>query len=756
MKTTNKIIAIALLSLPFSVFAQKTNLDKSVYKNDKLPISTRVDDLLSKMTLLEKIGQMNLQTYVNENNTTNDVDQKVRDGKVGSILKSNGAKQNLAIQKIAVEQTRLGIPVIFQEDVIHGYKTIFPVPLGESCSWNLEGMRLTASIAAKEASAGGIRLTYAPMVDISHDPRWGRISEGAGEDPYYGSLVAAARVKGFQGDDLKSASSLMACVKHFVGYGSALAGRDYNIDGFSERTLRETFLPPFKAAIDAGVGSLMSAYTGYNGIPASANKFLLTTILRDELGFKNMVITDWATTQNLIKIGVAPNVEEAVKMALNSGVDVDMTSELFVKNLESLVKKGEINVAQIDTAVKRILTAKFKLGLFDNPYQYLDEKREKEVSLTKENLAIARQAARESMVLLKNEKSILPLSKNIKTIAVIGPLATRKKDLMAWWGGNYSQGKPEDVISLLEGIKRTVGKDVNVIYEEGVKLEGFEPKGLELIPAAVAAAQKADLVILAVGEEFWMSGESGSISTITLPGAQSNLIDAIAKTGKPLVSVVFNGRPYDLRQLSEQSGAVLEAWFPGTMGGLAVADVLFGDYNPSGKLTVTFPYNSGQIPIFYNYKRTSHDLDSVDRTHRFANNYLDITTKPLYPFGYGLSYTTFSYSNLKLTPKNDKQDGNIMVSFDLKNTGNVDGIEVAQLYIKDKVSSIIRNVKDLKGFERVFLKAGETKTIQLQITPKSLSFLDENLKEVVESGVFEVIIGASSDDIKLKQVFMVK
>jgi beta-glucosidase len=749
-----KLITLFIYLVPILSFAQ-TN-QQSIYKNPKASAEERAKDLLSKLTLKEKIGQLNLVTYVNENNTTNKMDDKVKRGEVGSILKSNGAKNNLVIQKIAVEQTRLGIPIIFQEDVIHGYRTIFPVPLGESASWNLDRISETASIAAKEASAGGIRLTYAPMVDISHDPRWGRISEGAGEDPFYGSLVAAARVRGFQGTDLTSTASLMACVKHYAGYGAALAGRDYNIEGFSERTLRETYLPPFKAAIDAGVGSLMSAYTAYDCIPASANSFLLKDILRNELGFKNMVITDWETTKNLMKIGVVANAEEAVKMSINAGVDVDMTSELFVKNLEKLVEKGEVKVASIDEAVTRVLRAKFDLGLFDHPYKYLDEKREKEVLLSKEHIEIARAAARESMVLLKNKNSVLPINKTIKNIAIIGPLATRQKDLMAWWGGQYSQGKPEEVITLLNGIKQRAGKDVNITYAEGIKLDGFEPKGMELIPEAVALAKKADLIIFAVGEEYWMSGESGSISNITLPGAQLQLLNALAETGKPIVSVVFNGRPYDLKELSEKSDAVLEAWFPGTMGGLAVADVLFGDYNPSGKLTVTFPQNTGQIPIYYNYKRTSHDLDTVDRKHRFANNYLDITTKPLYEFGFGLSYTTFSYANLKINSIDNQQDGNITVTFDLKNTGKVEGTEVAQLYIKDKVSSVVRNVKDLKGFARVYLKAGETKSVSITLNPKSFSFLNKDLKEVVEAGEFEIMIGSSSENILLKKEFTMK
>ncbi|TCC88735.1 beta-glucosidase BglX [Pedobacter frigiditerrae] len=748
-----KYLLFVACLLPIGSLAQRST---PIYKNQSLTVSARATDLLSRMTLQEKIGQLNLVTFVNENNSTNPMDDKVKAGNVGGILKSNGVKQNLRIQKIAVEQTRLGIPILFQEDVIHGYKTIFPIPLGESCSWNLTGISQTAAVAATEASAGGIRLTYAPMVDISNDPRWGRISEGAGEDPYYASLVAAARVRGFQGKDLTNANSLMACVKHFAGYGAALAGRDYSITDFSERTLREKYLPPFKAAIDAGVGSLMTAYTGIDGTPATSNQRLLKQILRKEFNFNNLIITDWETIKNLVKIGVAKDEPSAVQMAIESGIDMDMTSELFQKHLATLIKTGKVKIDVINAAVSRVLEAKFKLGLFDQPFKYLDEAREVEVSQNKDHLLIARQAARESIVLLKNDSQILPLKKNVKTIAVIGPLANRKKDLMGWWGGQYSQGKPDAVISLLEGIQKTVDPSVKVIYAEGIKLDGFEPKGLELIPAAVEASLSADIVVLAVGEEYWMSGESGSISMLNLPGAQLQLIDALAKTGKPIVSVLFNGRPYDLRALSAKSSAVVEAWFPGTMGGLAVADVLFGDYNPSGKLTVTFPYNTGQIPVFYNSKRTSHDLDSVDMKHRFANNYLDITTKPLYPFGFGLSYTNFSYSSLKVVSGNNFKDGNLQVSFVVKNTGEREGIEVAQLYIKDKVSAVIRNVKDLKGFERFSLKPGEARTIKINLTNQSLSFLDRNLKEIIEPGDFELMIGSSSEDIRLRHDFTIK
>lgn len=732
----------------FCAFEMKAQSDKQM--------DTKVAALLSKMTLAEKVGQLNLATYVNENNTTNSLESLIKRGAVGSILKSNGAMTNLKLQKIAVEGTRLGIPLMFQEDVIHGYKTIFPSPLGEAASWNLENIEKSASIAAKEAAAGGIHMTYAPMVDITFDPRWGRIIEGAGEDPYYGSLVAAARVKGFQGTDMKSGKNVMACVKHFAGYGAALAGRDYNIADFSERTLRELYLPPFKAAIDEGAGSLMTAYSAFDGVPASANKKLLTDILRKELGFKNLVITDWETINNLVKIGAAPDQKQAALQAIDAGSELDMTSGIYLKYLEELVNEGKVDSKVIDTAVKHVLEAKYKLGLFDNPYAFFDAKREKETLLNKAHLEFARKAARESMVLLQNNNKVLPLGANVKKIAVIGPLANAKKDMLSWWGGYYSQGKAEDVVSLLEGLKQSVDSSVVISYAEGVKLDGFEPKGLELIPEAVALAKVSDVVILAVGEQYWMSGEGASISNITLPGGQEKLIEAIATTGKPIVTVLFSARPYDLQLVSKVSSAVLEAWMPGTMAGLAVSDVLLGKYNPSGKLTITFPINTGQIPINYNYKRTSHDVNDSNKTVRWTNKYLDIPITPLYPFGYGLSYTSFEYSNLKLSGNLINSGENITISVDITNTGKIFGEEVVQLYLADLVSSVTRPGRELKGFSKIGLAPGEKKTVKIVIEPKDMSFYNKDMKWVLEPGTFKVMIGASSSDIKLSEDFTVK
>lgn len=712
--------------------------------DEKGEVMFKIDSLLAEMTLKEKVSQLNLVGALDDNNNPLDVEEKVRNGEVGHILKSNGVKTNKRLQQIAIEESRLGIPILFHEDVIHGYKTIFPMPLAEAASWNLERITETAHIAAKEATASGIQLTYAPMVDISRDPRWGRIVEGAGEDPYLASLIAAARVKGFQGENLADSSTLMACVKHFIGYGDALAGRDYNIGDFSEREMREIYLPPFEAAIDAGVGSLMVAYSAVDGVPATSNQWLIKDLLRNQLNFNGMVITDWKTVTNLIKTGVALDGENAVKQSVNAGVDVDMVSELYVQHLEELINQGEVKESDLNDAVRRVLKAKFDLGLFDDPYVYFDTVREEKLVLHDDHLEIARKAARESMVLLKNDKDVLPLSKKIKSIAVIGPLADRKKDLMSWWGGNHSQGDENDVVSLLEGIKAAVSEETKVYYAEGVKLDGFEKKGLELIPEALKIAKKADVVILALGEEYWMSGEGGSKSDLMLPGAQEELIAAIAETGKQVVTVLLNGRPYDIRTVTKNFDAVLEAWFPGTMGGVAVADILFGDYNPSGKLPVTIPFSSGQIPIFYNYKRSSHDFEGVNMTDRYKNNYLDIPTKPLFPFGYGLSYTTYKYADIQLNTNSDIPQ----VSIEVTNTGKVDGYEIVQLYIKDVVTSVATPNKELKGFERVHIKAGETKDVSFSITEDKLSFIGKNNKRIIEPGDFLFMVGASSEDLQ--------
>lgn len=718
-------------------------------KSKEVDTMSRVDELLSQMTIKEKVAQLNLIPVLDDyNKPLEGVEDKVRNGEVGHILKSNGVSTNYYLQKIAVEESRLGIPILFQEDVIHGYKTIFPGPMAEASSWNLEGVEQTARVAAREATAAGIQLTYAPMVDITRDVRWGRIVEGAGEDPYLGSLIAAARVKGFQGDNLADSSTMMACVKHFIGYGDAPAGIDYNIGDFSERELRELYLPPFKAAIDAGVGSLMIAYSAVDGVPASANKWLMDDLLRQELGFEGMVISDWRTVANLVKTGVAVDAKDATKQAIEAGLEVDMVSEHYVQNLEELVNEGSIDIAVIDNAVRNVLKAKFDLGLFDDPYVYFDTAREKRLILHPDHLALSRKAACESMVLLKNAsvfeqgEKLLPLSKDVKRIAVIGPMATRQKDLMSWWAANHSQGSESDVISILEGIKSAVSANTVVTYAEGVKIDRFKKAGLELIPQAVKVAKQADVVVLALGEEYWMSGEGGSVSDITLPGAQPELIEALSDIGKPVVLVLINGRPYDIHKSVAYFDAVLEAWQPGTMGGHAIADVLFGDYNPSGKLPVTFPATAGQVPIYYNIKRGSHDFEGIDMLDRYKNNYLDIPTKPLFPFGYGLSYTQYTYADIAVEQLGDE----VKASVRLSNTGDVDGYEVVQLYIKDVVTQVATPNKELKAFERVFLKAGESKIISFDISKEQLSYIGKDLATIMEPGMFEIMIGSSSDD----------
>lgn len=703
----------------------------------------KIEDLLSRMTLREKIAQLNLIAALDDrNNPREDVIEKIRNGEVGHILKSNGVATNRKLQEIALHESRLGIPIMFHEDVIHGYKTAFPGPMAEAASWNPEGIEKTAATAAREASASGIQLTYAPMADVTRDPRWGRIVEGAGEDPYLNARIAEARVRGFQGHDLSDSSTLMACVKHFIGYGDALAGIDYNIGDFSERELREIYLPPFEAAINAGVGSLMVAYTAVDGVPASANDWLIRELLRKELGFEGMIISDWNIVANLVKTGVAENNADAALQAITAGLEIDMVSEVYINQLEELVASGKLDVQLIDDAVRRVLKAKYDLGLFDDPYVYFDETREEEWLLHPAHLELARQSARESMVLLKNE-SLLPLAKDIGSIAVIGPLATRKKDLLSWWAANHSQADENDVVSLLEGIQATVSQDTRVTFCEGVLLEGFGKKGMELIPEAVQAAEEADVVILALGEEYWMSGEGGSISDLTLPGAQPDLVEAIAQTGKPVAVVLLNGRPYDIRKPVEYFDAVLEAWQPGTMGGHAIADVLFGDFNPCGKLPVSYPRHAGQIPVFYNMKRGSHNFEGTNLEDRYLNNYLDISHKPLFPFGYGLSYTQYQYGDLSV----DTSGEDVMVSVEVTNAGDWDGFEIVQLYIQDLVTEVATPQKQLKDFQRVYLRAGESKTIRFSITKEKLSYIGKDLKKRIDPGDFLIMVGPNSEEL---------
>jgi len=698
-----------------------------------------IETLLAKMTLEEKAGQLNLIPY--EGSDPEDLRADIQAGRIGSILKSNGAAQNKAIQKIAIENSRLGIPIMFQEDVIHGYKTIAPTPLGEAASWNLDLIKKSASIAAKEATAAGIHLTYAPMVDIAVDPRWGRILEAGGEDPFLGSCIARSRVQGFQGEDLSDPSTIMACVKHFAGYGASLAGRDYNIVNFSDHELYETYLPPFQAAIDAGVGSVMCAYTAVNSIPATANKHLLNHILKEEMGFDGFLMTDWSTIPNLVKIGLAENDTIAAIMAIDAGIDMDMTSKVFVNLLPALVKKGVVDERLVNEATRKVLAAKYDLGLFNDPYAYFDETREKNLLLHDEHIEATKQMALESMVLLKNNKNTLPLSTNIKTLAIIGPFAKAQNDLLAWWSCKVDEA---DVTSIYDGIKKSF-QNTEILYSKGCEIDSFKVVGQDLIKEAIKQARKADAVILVLGEEYWMSGEGGGTASLRLPSAQEELAEALSKVGKPVISVIVTGRPYILSKIEKSSTSLLQAWMPGTTGGLAVAEIISGKFNPCGKLPVTFPVHEGQVPIYYNYRKTSHNFNGPDR---YTTKHLDIPHEPLYPFGYGLSYTSYTYGDIKLSTKRISKNETLQASIDISNKGSMDGIEIVQLYIRDKVCSITRPVKELKGFDRVKIKAGETITVSFDIDYEMLQFYNNKLVKTAEPGDFTLFIGPNSADVK--------
>ena len=691
-------------------------------------IDKKVEVLLSQMTLQEKIGQM---TQLNVE-TTDAIKQMVRDGKIGSFLNFRGSEATNAMQKIAVEESRLRIPIIFGNDVIHGYRTIFPIPLGEVASWDPELVKKAAVVAAREAAAAGTHWTFAPMVDIARDPRWGRIAEGAGEDPYLGAVMARARVQGFQGKDLADPATVVACPKHYVAYGGAEAGKDYNTVDISMNTLREVYLPPFEAAIRAGARTLMSAFNDLNGIPCTANRYTLTDILRNEWNFKGFVVSDWTSINELLNHGIAATLAEAGCKALDAGVDMDMVGRAYLDNLPQLVKDGKVTMQQIDEAVRRILRIKFQLGLFDNPYT--DLKRENEIILSDEHIEAARDVARKSIVLLKNEKNLLPLKKDIKSIAVIGPLADDKQSPLGSWS---CEGKVEDVVTPLEGIKAKVSPQTKVTFVKGCEIRGEKKSG---ISDAVKIAKNADVAILVVGENANMSGEAASRSSLDLPGVQHELIKAIHEAGTPVVMVLMNGRPLAISWEAENIPAILETWFLGIQTGHAIADVIFGDHNPGGKLPVTFPRSVGQVPNYYYHKNTGRPPTD----HKFTSKYIDMPVTPLFPFGFGLSYTKFEYSNLKIIPEKINGNQPVKIQVDVKNIGDRAGDEVVQLYICDVVASLSRPVKQLKGFEKITLAAGETKTVEFKISPKKLGFYNQKLKYVVEPGLFKVWVGTNS------------
>ncbi|MEG8989696.1 beta-glucosidase BglX [Ignavibacteria bacterium 4148-Me] len=704
----------------------------------------RVDSILSLMTLEEKVGQLVQFTGGTDTGTKTPKpkeghEELIRQGKIGSLLNIFGAEETKRLQKIAVEESRLKIPLIFGLDVIHGFKSTFPVPIAEASSWNPKLIEFSARMQAIEASAAGVHWTFNPMVDIARDPRWGRIVEGSGEDPYLGSVMAAARVKGYQGDDLSAENTILACAKHYAAYGAAEGGRDYNTVDISERTLREIYLPPYKAAVEANVGSLMASFNEIGGVPSSANQFLMTKVLRDEWNSDAFVVSDWNSIGELVPHGIAKDLKQAAELAINATVDMDMEGNAYFNHLVELVREGKVDVKLIDNAVRRVLLAKFKLGLFDNPFKYCDENREKKIVLSKEMIEATKKVALESIVLLKNENNLLPLKKDLKSIAVIGPLANSKDDPLGPWA---QQGEPQNVVSVLEGIKNKLGNKVKINFAEGCSITGKDKSGFS---KAIKAVKNSEVAIVVLGESRDMSGEAQSRATLDLPGVQEDLIKELYKTKKSIVVVLMNGRPLTINWISENIPAILETWFLGIQCGNAIADVLFGDYNPNGKLPVSFPKYVGQIPLYYNHKNTGRPYNHVQP--QYTSFYNDFTIEPLYPFGYGLSYTKFEYSNLNLNKNQIKKDESLKVSVDVKNTGKYEGEEVVQLYIRDLVGSVTRPVKELKDFMKIKLKPGETKKVEFIITPDKLKFYDINMNYVVEPGDFKVFVGTNSVDV---------
>jgi len=716
-------------------------------------IDQKVNALLKKMTIEEKIGQLN--QYTGDNSATGPItinpnkQAEIKAGIVGSMLNIIGTKYTRQYQELAM-QSRLKIPLLFGQDVIHGYKTTFPIPLAEAASWDLAAIELAARVAATEASASGIHWTFAPMVDIGRDPRWGRVMEGAGEDTYLGSKIAYARVKGFQGNKLGDLNSVMACVKHFAAYGAAVGGRDYNSVDMSERMLWETYLPPFKAALDAGAATFMNSFNDLNGIPATGNAHLQRDILKGKWNFQGFVVSDWGSIGEMVAHGYSKDLKAAALSAITAGSDMDMESNAYRYNLAELVKEGKVSVDLIDDAVKRILRKKFELGLFDDPYRYSDQKRADKALNDPEHRKAALDVAQKSIVLLKNENETLPLSKNLKTIAFIGPMVKEYKENMGFWSVELPEVDYNKwIVSQWDGLQNKVGKNTKLLYAKGCDVDGTNKDGFA---EAVETAKQADVVILSIGERRDMSGEAKSRSDLHLPGVQEDLVKAIQATGKPVVVLVNAGRPLIFNWTADNVPAIVYTWWLGTEAGNAIANVLFGDYNPSGKLPMTFPREIGQIPIYYNHFSTGRPAKD-ENAKNYVSAYIDLKNSPKFPFGYGLSYTKFNYSDLKLSSAKMKNNETIKVSFQLSNIGKVTGEEVVQLYLKDKFGSVVRPVLELKDFQKVKLNAGESKTIEFTIDKEKLSFYNNKLDWTAEPGDFEVMIGASSADIKLKSDF---
>jgi beta-glucosidase len=721
-----------------------------------------VSNLMSKMTIDEKIGQLNLVIpggAVTGSVVSKDVDSKIRQGNVGGLFGITGPDKVRLAQDIAVKDSRLHIPLIFGLDVIHGHRTIFPIPLGLSCSWDTLLIERSARIAAREASADGLAWAYSPMVDIARDPRWGRVSEGSGEDPYLGSRIAASMVRGYQGKDLRNTETVMACVKHFALYGGSEGGREYNTVDMSRIKMYQYYLPPYKAAIDAGVGSIMSSFNEIDGIPATGNRWLLTDLLRNQWKFNGLVVSDYTSLSEMEAHGMG-DLSTISAIALHAGLDMDMVAEGFLTTLKKSLQAGRVTQKEIDQACRRILEAKYKLGLFTDPYARMNADRATKELLSDDNRKAAREIAAHCFVLLKNNDQLLPLKKS-GTVALIGPLADNHRNMLGTWAVS---GDPAKSVTVMQGIKNVAGNAVNILYAKGANISDdstlvtrTNKLGVEIEPEtrtaeamldeAVATAMKADVVVAIVGEAADMSGESSSRGEITIPESQENLLKALVKTGKPVVLVLFNGRPLILKWENEYVGAILDAWFPGTEAGNAIADVLFGDYNPSGKLSMSFPLSQGQIPIYYNAKNTGRPYTSGDPNTKFKSDYLDIPNDPLYPFGYGLSYTKFSYSPLMLSATSISTSRPVTVKLTVTNTGNYDGEETAQLYIRDMVASVTQPVKELKKFQKVYLKKGESKELSFTLTADDLKYVNTDLKWVFDAGAFKIFVGGNSRDL---------
>lgn len=761
----NSILIFALL-ITVSSFAQKKNT-KALPPKDVF-----INELMSKMTLEEKLGQLNLPgagDITTGQAQSSDIGKKIEEGKVGGLFNIKSVAKIKEVQRVAVEKSRLKIPLIFGMDVIHGYETTFPIPLGLSSSWDMPMIEKTARVAATEATADGINWTFSPMVDISRDPRWGRVAEGGGEDPFLGSAISKAMVNGYQNNDLTQTTSMMSCVKHFALYGAPEAGRDYNTVDMSKLKMYNEYFPPYKAAVDAGVGSVMASFNEIDGVPATGNKWLMTDLLRKQWGFRGFVVTDYTGIMEMSEHGMG-DMQAVSALAMNAGIEMDMVSEGFLNTLKKSVDEGKVPMQQIDNAVRLILEAKYDLGLFHNPYKNCDEKRAKTEIYTPESKAFARKVAAESMVLLKNDNQLLPLKKS-GTIAVVGPLANSRENMGGTWSVATKQDRSN---SFLEGLKTVVGEKAKVVFAKGSNLDydaEFEAKatmfdkGLqrdnrsskEMINEALEVSKNADVILAVLGESAEMSGECSSRTNLEIPQSQKDLLNELLKTGKPVVLVLFTGRPLVLVEENKSVPAILNVWFPGSEAGLAISDVLFGDVVPSGKLTSTWPRSVGQIPIYYSHKNTGRPLgNSEGKFEKFKSNYIDERNEPLYSFGYGLSYTQFEYSNLKLSSNQLTKNGSITVSVDVKNSGNYDGKEIVQLYTRDLVGSITRPVKELKGFQKIEIKKGETKTITFTLTEEDLKFYNQNLDFVAEPGKFEVFVGTNSDTKNKEEFELVK